>query len=143
MFLLDLFIIALCNSSVINGASFPLIYFLLINLVPLVFFYNPWKHQKTIIFSISSGRIERHEWYEMFIENAEDCFLETFKIWSTKIKFAGIHTKCFTEHLDFHSPNNFQYSVVVFGRPISLTVNEWICWAQFQNIYWIEKNLIV
>ena len=83
LFLLDLFIIALCNSSVINGASFPLIYFLLINLVPLVFFYTPWKHQKTIIFSISSGGIERHEWYEMFIENAEDWFLETFKIWST------------------------------------------------------------
>ena len=79
----------------------------------------------------------------MFIENAEDCFLETFKIWSTKIKFAGIHTKFFTEYQDFHSPNNFRYSLVIFGRPISLPVNEWICWAQFQKNYCTEKNFIV
>ena len=35
------------------------------NFMPLVFFYNPWKHQKNIWFLIFSGYLERDQWYKM------------------------------------------------------------------------------
>ena len=31
---------------------------------PLVFFYTPWKHQKTRGYLTFSGGIEREQWYE-------------------------------------------------------------------------------